>query len=91
MVAENNDINSQGGDFNARVSFATQPGVQYVVYASSVDAPGLGDYTLDATVAGGPIANAVRSASADELLPPPVFLEKGQRADTGLEKIPPTN
>ncbi|WP_373534082.1 C2 family cysteine protease [Microcoleus sp.] len=89
VVAENNDINSQGGDFNARVSFTTQPGVQYVVYASSVDAPGLGDYTLDATVAGGPIANAVRSASADELLPPPVFLEKGQRADTGLEKDTP--
>jgi hypothetical protein len=86
VVAENNDINASGGDFNAKVSFTTEPGVQYVVFATSVDAPGLGDYTLDATVAGRPIANAIRSASADELLPLPLFLEKGGRADTGLTK-----
>ncbi|NJL66531.1 MAG: hypothetical protein HC894_06375 [Microcoleus sp. SM1_3_4] len=86
VVVENNDINTNGGDFNARVSFTTQPGVQYVVFASSVDAPGLGDYTLNATVTGTPAANAADSASAGELLPPPVFLEKGERADTGLEK-----
>ncbi|MEG4319896.1 MULTISPECIES: C2 family cysteine protease [unclassified Microcoleus] len=77
VVAENNDINRQGGDFNARVSFTTQPGVQYVVYASSVDAPGLGDYTLNTTVTGTPVPNAVRSASADTLLPPPSFTYKG--------------
>lgn len=86
VVAKNNDINASGGDFNAKVSFTTEPGVQYVVFASSVDAPGLGDYTLDATVAGRPIANAIRSASAEELLPLPLFLEKGGRADTGLTK-----
>ncbi|MBE9096588.1 C2 family cysteine protease [Tychonema sp. LEGE 07203] len=78
VVAENDDINREGGDFNARVSFTTQPGVQYVVYASSVDAPGLGDYTLDATVTGVPIANAVRSASADTPLPEPSFTEKNK-------------
>jgi len=78
VVAENNDINRQGGDFNARVSFTTEPGVQYVVFASSVDAPGLGDYTLNATVTGTPVANAVRSASAETLLPPPVYTSKGK-------------
>ncbi|MEG4853727.1 C2 family cysteine protease [Microcoleus sp. B5-D4] len=77
VVAENDDINTNGGDFNARVSFTTEPGVQYVVFASSVDAPGLGDYTLNATVTGTPIANALRSASADTPLPLPVFTYKG--------------
>jgi hypothetical protein len=86
VVAENDDINTSGGDFNARVSFTTEQGGQYVVFASSVDAPGLGDYTLSATVTGTPIANAVPSTSDGELLPPPVFLEKGERADTGLTK-----
>jgi hypothetical protein len=65
------------------VSFTTEPGVQYVVFASSVDAPGLGDYTLNATVTGTPVANAVRSASADTLLPLPVFSEK---ANTGQKE-----
>jgi len=83
VVAENDDINTNDGDFNARVSFTTEPGVQYVVFASSVDAPGLGDYTLNATVTGTPVANAVRSASADTLLPLPVFLEK---ANTGQKE-----
>jgi Calpain family cysteine protease/RTX calcium-binding nonapeptide repeat (4 copies) len=86
VVAKNNDINASGGDFNASLSFTTQPGVQYVVLASSVDAPGFGNYTLDAKVTGTPVANAVRNASVDELLPPPVFLEKGNRADTGLKE-----
>lgn len=63
VVVENNDINTSGGDFNARVSFTTEQGGQYVVFASSVDAPGLGDYTLNATVTGTPIANAVPSES----------------------------
>jgi len=83
VVAENDDINTNDGDFNARVSFTTEPGVQYVVFASSVDAPGLGDYTLNATVTGTPVANAVRSASADTLLPLPVFSEK---ANTGQKE-----
>jgi Calpain family cysteine protease/RTX calcium-binding nonapeptide repeat (4 copies) len=86
VVAKNNDINASGGDFNASLSFITQPGVQYVVLASSVDAPGFGNYTLDAKVTGTPVANAVRNASVDNLLPPPVFLEKGNRADTGLKE-----
>ncbi|MEP6520063.1 C2 family cysteine protease [Microcoleus vaginatus] len=86
VVVENDDLNTSGGDFNAQVSFTTEQGGQYVVFASSVDAPGLGDYTLNVTVTGTPIANPVRSASADTLLPPPLFLEKGERADTGLEK-----
>jgi hypothetical protein len=86
VIVENNDINTSGGDFNARVSFTTEQGGQYVVFASSVDAPGLGDYTLNTTVTGRPIANAVRSASADTLLPLPLFLEKGGRADTGLKE-----
>jgi hypothetical protein len=77
-VAKNDDISTSDGDFNARVSFTTEPGVQYVVFASSVDAPGLGDYTLNTTVTGTPIANAVRSASAETLLPPPVYTSKGQ-------------
>jgi hypothetical protein len=78
VVIENNDINTNGGDFNARVSFTTQPGVQYVVFASSVDAPGLGDYTLNTTVTGTPVANPLRSASADTLLPLPVFTYQGK-------------
>ncbi|MEG4812273.1 C2 family cysteine protease [Microcoleus sp. F8-D3] len=86
VVVENDDINTSAGDFNAQVSFTTEQGGQYVVFASSVDAPGLGDYTLNATVTGTAVPNPVRSASADTLLPPPVFLEKGERADTGLEK-----
>lgn len=86
VIATNNDINASGGDFNASLSFTTQPGVQYVVLASSVDAPGLGDYTLDAKVTGRLVTNGLRTASVDELLPPPVFLEKGGRADTGLTK-----
>jgi hypothetical protein len=77
-VAKNDDISTSDGDFNARVSFTTEPGVQYVVFASSVDAPGLGDYTLNTTVTGTPIANALRSASAETLLPPPVYTSKGQ-------------
>ena len=89
VIVENNDINTSGGDFNARVSFTTEQGGQYVVLASSVDAPGLGDYTLNSTVTGTPVANAVRSASADTLLPPPIFLEKGERADTGLKEDTP--
>jgi hypothetical protein len=78
VVAENDDINTSDGDFNARVSFTTEPGVQYVVFASSVDAPGLGDYTLNTTVTGTPIANAVRSASAETPLPPPVYTSEGK-------------
>ena len=78
VVAKNDDISTSGGDFDAQVSFTTEPGVQYVVFASSVDAPGLGDYTLNTTVTGTPIANALRSASAETLLPPPVFNEKGK-------------
>jgi hypothetical protein len=78
VVAKNDDISTSDGDFNARVSFTTEPGVQYVVFASSVDAPGLGDYTLNTTVTGTPVANALRSASAETLLPPPVFTSKGK-------------
>ena len=78
VIVENNDINISGGDFNARVSFTTEQGGQYVVFASSVDAPGLGDYTLNTTVTGTPVANALRSASAETLLPPPVFTSKGK-------------
>lgn len=52
VIVENNDINTSGGDFNAGVSFTTEQGGQYVVFASSVDAPGLGDYTLNTTVTG---------------------------------------
>jgi hypothetical protein len=89
VVVENDDINASGGDFNAQVSFTTEQGGQYVVFASSVDGPGLGDYTLNATVTGTPIANAVPSTSADTLLPPPFFLEKGQRADTGFQQNTP--
>jgi len=85
-VAKNDDISTSDGDFNARVSFTTEPGVQYVVFASSVDAPGLGDYTLNTTVTGTPIANAVRSASAETPLPPPVFTHrsKNKTFDTPL-------
>ncbi|MEG4305569.1 C2 family cysteine protease [Microcoleus sp. D3_18a_C4] len=86
VVVENDDINTSDGDFNAQVSFTTEQGGQYVVFASSVDAPGLGDYTLNATVTGTSVANVVPSAGADTLLPPPLFLEKGQRADTGLQE-----
>jgi hypothetical protein len=89
VVVANDDINASDGDFNAGVSFTTEQGGQYVVFASSVDSPGLGDYTLNATVTGTPIANAVPSTSADTLLPPPSFLEKGSRADTGLEQDTP--
>ncbi len=88
VVAKNNDINTSGGDFNARVSFTTEPGVQYVVFASSVDAPGLGDYTLNTTVTGTPVANAVRSASADTLLPPPVFNSKSAKATYSFTYAP---
>ena len=86
VVVANDDINTNGGDFNAGVSFTTEQGGQYVVFASSVDGPGLGDYTLNATVTGTPIANVVPSASADTLLPPPLFLQNGPRADTGLQQ-----
>lgn len=79
VVVENNDINTSGGDFNARVSFTTKQGGQYVVFASSVDAPGLGDYTLNATVTGTPVANPLPSASADTLLPPPVFTNRSEK------------
>jgi hypothetical protein len=89
VVVANDDINTNGGDFNAGVSFTTEQGGQYVVFASSVDGPGLGDYTLNAAVTGTPIANAVPSTSADTLLPPPFFVEKGQRADTGLQQDTP--
>ena len=77
VIVENDDISTSGGDFDAQVSFTTEPGVQYVVFASSVDAPGLGDYTLNTTVTGTPVANALRSASAETLLPEPSFTEKG--------------
>jgi hypothetical protein len=86
VIVENNDINTSGGDFNAQVSFTTEQGGQYVVLASSVDAPGLGDYTLNATVTGTAVANPIRSASDDDQLPPPIFLEEGGRADTGLKE-----
>ena len=77
VIVENDDISTSGGDFDAQVSFTTEPGVQYVVFASSVDAPGLGDYTLNTTVTGTPVANALRSASADTPLPQPSFTGKG--------------
>ena len=51
-IAENDDIDTASGNYDAQVSFTTEQGGQYVVYASSVDAPGIGDYTLDATVTG---------------------------------------
>lgn len=110
VVAENDDIDTAGGNFDAQVSFTTAQGGQYVVYASSVDAPGVGDYTLNTTVTGTVTQTSVSSAAASSnaqsvgasnsssgspvasnsaldsngLLPAPVWLEKGQRADTGL-------
>ncbi|MEG3969304.1 C2 family cysteine protease [Microcoleus sp. T2B6] len=78
VVAKNDDINTSSGDFNAGVSFTTEQGGQYVVFASSVDAPGLGDYTLNATVTGTPVANALRSASAETLSPKPVFTNQSE-------------
>ena len=86
VVAENDDIDIAGENFNAQVSFTTELGGQYVVYASSVDAPGFGDYTLNASVTGTPIEIEPRRNRNDSLLPPPVFNEKGDRADTGLQK-----
>ena len=88
VVAKNDDISTSDGDFNARVSFTTEPGVQYVVFASSVDAPGLGDYTLNTTVTGTPVANALRSASADTPLPPPVFTDRGNNKTHNLAYAP---
>ncbi|MDY6940151.1 MAG: C2 family cysteine protease [Cyanobacteriota bacterium] len=85
VVAENNDIDIAGENFNAQVSFTTELGGQYIVYASSVDAPGFGDYTLNAAVAGTPIETDPRRNRNDSLLPPPVFNEQGNRADTGLQ------
>ena len=72
VIVENDDINPQDGNFNAQVSFTTEERGKYVVYASSVDAPGLGDYTLNTTVTGTPIESTLRSASADTLKPPDV-------------------
>lgn len=60
IVAENDDIDIDNENFNAQVSFTTEPGGQYVVYASSVDSPGIGKYTLNATVENN------RTASIDQ-------------------------
>lgn len=65
VVAENDDIDTEGDNLDAQVSFTTEQGVQYVVYASSVDAPGVGDYTLNTTVTGTVTETVVSSASAD--------------------------
>jgi hypothetical protein len=70
------------------VSFSTEQGGQYVVFASSVDAPGLGDYTLNTTVTGTPVANPLRSASADTLLPLPVFNQKNPPQTYNLTYAP---
>ncbi|HEY9811779.1 MAG TPA: C2 family cysteine protease [Halomicronema sp.] len=64
VVAENDDIDTAGGNFDAQVSFTTAQGGQYVVYASSVDAPGVGDYTLNTTVTGTVTQTSGSSASA---------------------------
>ncbi|HAZ45282.1 MAG TPA: hypothetical protein DDW76_15985 [Cyanobacteria bacterium UBA11369] len=90
-IAENDDIDTASGNYDAEVSFTTEQGGQYVVYASSVDAPGIGDYTLDATVTGTVTQTSLSSASTSndhqlELLPEPVWREKGDRADTGLQQ-----
>lgn len=63
VIAENDDIDTEGGNYDAQVSFTTTQGGKYVVYASSVDSPGFGDYTLNAIVTGTPTPTAVRSAS----------------------------
>ncbi|MFB2973637.1 C2 family cysteine protease [Aerosakkonema sp. BLCC-F183] len=63
VVAENDDIDTAGGNYDARVSFTTQQEGQYVVYASSVDAPGVGDYSLNATVTGTPTQTSISTAS----------------------------
>jgi len=66
VVAENDDIDTAGGNFDAQVSFTTAQGGQYVVYASSVDAPGVGDYTLNTSVTGTVTQTSVSSAGASD-------------------------
>ena len=61
----------------AQVSFTVEPGRSYLVYASSLDAPGIGDYTLQASLGGvSAIASANRSSRADANPQPPAsFLD----------------
>ncbi len=110
VIAENDDIDTEGGNFNAQVSFTSEQGGQYVVYASSVDSPGIGEYTLNTRLTGTVTQTVFSSDSASsddqseegsdslssssvvstaassisDQLPPPIFNEEGDRADTGL-------
>ncbi|MCT7962268.1 C2 family cysteine protease [Laspinema sp. D1] len=63
VVAENDDIDFEGGNYNAQVSFTPEQGGQYVVYATSIDSPGIGEYTLNTTVTAPGTQTVLRSAS----------------------------
>lgn len=80
VIAENDDIDTEGGNYDARVTFTTDAARQYLVYASSVDAPGLGAYNITASVTGTPTTTVPRISRTDEELPPPVYTGKGDTA-----------
>ncbi|NJN62976.1 MAG: hypothetical protein HC795_16975 [Coleofasciculaceae cyanobacterium RL_1_1] len=92
VIAANDDIDTEGGDFNAQVSFTVEQGKQYIVFASSVDAPGFGDYTLTTTLEPNSVSETIGStpkssqSSNTSLKPAPVFNEQGERADIGTSK-----
>jgi len=80
VIAENDDIDTEGGNYDARVTFTTDATRQYLVYASSVDAPGLGDYNITANITGTPTTTVPRISRADEELPPAIYTGKGDTA-----------
>ncbi|MCG9886625.1 MAG: C2 family cysteine protease [Cyanobacteria bacterium] len=82
VLAEGNDINPDGGNFNAQISFTVEQGRQYRLRASSTDAPGIGAYSLQVTATGTPIEAIARSNRNDGEEPVPRFVE-GAREDTG--------
>ncbi len=50
IIATGDDIDAEAGNLNAQVSFSADNLSNYLILASSTDGPGLGDYTLDATL-----------------------------------------
>jgi hypothetical protein len=80
VVAENDDIDTEGGNYDSRVTFTTDATRQYLVYASSVDAPGLGEYNITASITGTPTTTIPRVNRDDAELPPAVYTGKGDSA-----------